>query len=246
MNKRGLHGAFLIVFMGSCLTSKAQENTPLSADPRDVGVPQVIVASQPDSPLLLTTSHRWATPGREILDLYVMVKNRDTKSIRAYATRIDFEGRPLSEACPVENIYSPGKVMKQEDGDGKSRFVATKNNPVLQVSVDYVEFVDGSSWGPDTCQTVEYLAGERAGGDAAIKWFKNLIKEKGTEAVVEIIRNRNVSVAKPDNPSARWHEGFRFGVEIISQRIIEAYHKDSEADVAAVLNKPYDVSKIQQ
>ena len=246
MNKQGLPVAFLIVFIASCLTSKAQQNTPSSPDPRDVGVPQVIVVSQPDSPLLLTTSHRWATPSREILDLYVMVKNRDTKSIRAYATRIDFDGRKLSEACPVENIYFPGKVMKQEGGDGKSRFLDPKNTPAIQVSVDYVEFVDGSIWGQDTCQAAEYLAGERAGGGAAIKWFKTLIQEKGIETVIEMIRNRNVSIEKPDSPSARWDEGFRFGVEIISHRVIEVYTKEGDSEVTVVLSKPYDASEIKQ
>lgn len=146
----------------------------------------------------------------------------------------------------MENVYFPGKVMKQDDGDGKSRFTATKNTPAIQVSVDYVEFVDGSTWGPDTCQTVEYLAGERTGGDAAIKWFKDFVAERGTKAVIEVIRNRNVSVVKPSSTSARWDEGFRFGVEIISHRLLDAYNNEGEAAITVVLSKPYDASGVKQ
>ena len=204
MEKHGLHVVFLIAVIGGCLVVQAQ-----STGPPNIQTPEVIIVSQPDSPLLITTTSRWATPGAEILDLYVVVKNRDTKSIRAFTTRIDFYERKPSEACIVDNIYFPDKVLKQDEGDGKSRFLALKNATAIQVSVDYVEFVEGSTWGQDTCQTVEYLAGERAGGDAAIKCFKNLINEKGTKAVVEIIRSGSVSVEKPHSPSARWDEAFR-------------------------------------
>lgn len=246
MVKHGLPVVFLIAVIGSCLTAQAREKTPPSPAPPELQTPQVIVVSQPDSPLLVTTSHRWAVPGVDILDLYVVVKNRDTKSIRAFTTRIDFPDRKPSEACVIDNIYFTGKVMKQDEGDGKSRFVATKNAPAIQVSVDYVEFVDGSTWGQDTCHTVEFLAGERAGGDAAIKWFKNLIEEKGTKAVVEIIRSRSVSVEKPYSASARWDEGFRNGVVIISRRVMDAHDQEGEAEVAAVLSKPYDASMVKQ
>lgn len=245
MVKHGLQVVFLIAVIGSCLTAQEQQKTPSSAGPSDAQLPEIIVVSQPDSPLLVTTSHRWAVPGVDILDLYVVVKNRDTKSIRAFTTRIDFPDRKPSEVCAVDNIYFPNKVMKQDEGDGKSRFTATKNSPVIQVSVDYVEFVDGSTWGQDTCHTVEFLAGERAGGDAAIKWFENLINEKGTKAVVELIRSRSVSVEKPHSPSARWDEGFRNGVVIISRRVMDAYDREGEAAVAAVLSKPYDASGVK-
>jgi len=246
MKKHGVHVVFLIAVIGSCLTAQAQQKTPSSPGPPDIQTPEVIVVSQPDSPLLVTTSSRWATPGAEIFDLYVVVKNRDTKSIRAFTTRIDFGERKPSQACIVDNIYFPGKVLKQDEGDGKSRFLAVKNNSAIQVSVDYVEFVDGSTWGQDTCQTVEYLAGERAGGDAAIKWFTNLIQEKGTKAVVEMIRSGSVSVEKPHSTSARWDEAFRKGVDIISRRVMDAYSREGEAEVAVVLSKSYDASGVKQ
>ena len=243
MKKHGVHFVFLIAVIGNCLIVQAQQKTPSSPGPPDIQTPEVIVLSQPDSPLLVTTSSRWATPGAEIFDLYVVVKNRDTKSIRAFTTRIDFGER--KPACIVDNIYFPGKVLKQDEGDGKSRFLAVNKNSAIQVSVDYVEFVDGSTWGQDTCRTVEYLAGERAGGDAAIKWFTNLIQEKGTKAVVEIIRSGSVNVEKPHSTSAWWDQAFRRGVDILSRRVMDAYSREGDAEVAVVLSKPYDASGVK-
>jgi hypothetical protein len=199
---------------------------------------------------LVSTSTRWATAGREILDLYVVVTNRDAKSIRAYSTRIDFEQRKQSEErCLIENIYAPGKVIKQEQKDGKSRFLGFEKKiapSAIQVSIDYVEFADGSAWGQDSCQSVEYLAGERAGGEAALSWFRNLIKEKGTEAAVEAIRSGGVSVEKPYNPSARWDEAFGRGVEIVGRRVMTAYQNEGAAEVDVTLSKPYDASGVRQ
>ena len=226
-----------------CFAGQTQRENPSKASDE---TPPIIIASQPDSPLVITTSVRWAAPGRQVLDLYVVVTNQDVRSVRAYTTRIDIgtQNEPTRQ-CPNVNIYSPGKVMKQEEKDGKSRFIAPdKNMPLspITVSVDYVEFADGSTWGPDTCQTVEYLNGERAGGETAIHWFQNLIKEKGIAAALDVIRNRNANVEKPYNPSAKWNEGFGFGVDVVGHRIMTAYQTEGEPEVALVLNKPYDAS----
>src|SRR5262245_25289914 len=150
--------------------------------------------------------------------------------------------------CLIQNIYSPGKVLKQEQEDGKSRFLGFAKNvppPPLQVSIDYVEFTDGSSWGGDSCHSVEFLAGERAGGDAAIKLLRNMLKEQGDQAVIETIRG-GLKVEMPDKQSARWSEAFSRGVETIGYRVMDAYQKEGESEVEVVLSKPYDASGARQ
>jgi hypothetical protein len=245
MVKHILHIAVFSLVI-TCFDGQTQQENPSKAADE---TPPIIIASQPDSPLVITTSVRWAIPSREILDLYVTVTNQDVRSVRSYTTRIDLGTQNgQTKQCPIMNVYFPGKVIKQEEKDGKSRFIAPdKNMPLspIKVSVDYVEFTDDSTWGQDTCQTVEYLAGERAGGEAAIKWFQNFIREKGMKAALDVIRNRDANIEKPDNPSARWNEAFRQGVEIVGHRIMTAYQTEGEAEVAVVLSKPYDASGVR-
>lgn len=245
MLKHIFHISFVFSVVITCFGQTQQQSPSKAADE----TPPIIIASQPESPLVITTSVRWAIPTHELLDLYVVVTNQDVRSVRAYTTRIDLgtqNGR--TKQCPIMNVYFPGKVIKQGEKDGKSRFMGPdKNMPLspIEVSLDYVEFADGSIWGQDTCQTVEYLAGERAGGVAAIKWFQNFINEKGMAAALEVIRNRAWKVEKPYNRSAKWNEAFGFGVEVVSHRIMTAYQSEGEAEVTVALSKPYDASGVR-
>lgn len=250
MGKHLLATAFLAVVPGSYLPVQAQHDLSRTNASSYDQTPRIIVTSQPDAALSVNTSSRWATPDRMMLDLFIVVKNNYEKLIRAYTVHLDFqpqEGR--KDACLIENIYSPGKVLKIAQSDGKSRFIGIEKKepaPAIEVSIDFIEFGDGSTWGQDRCQAAEYLAGSRAGGKAAIEWFQNLLKEKGPEAVVATIREGSVSVEKPYNFSARWGEGFGRGVEAISLRVTEAYRKQGLEEVEVVLRKPYDASGVNQ
>ena len=83
MGNHILRPAFLVAFIGSCLSAQTEQRPPRSGASRDTQTPQIIVASQPDSALSVSTSTRWAAAGREILDLYIVVKNTYPKSVRS-------------------------------------------------------------------------------------------------------------------------------------------------------------------
>lgn len=250
MRKGILRYAFFVVLIGNCHMAQAQQRAPLRETPLDAQIPQIIVASQPDSSLSVSTSTRWATAGREMLDLYVVVKNNDAKPVRAYTTRLEHnQSEGQKEMCLIENIYFPGKVLLLDQTQGRSRFIGIAKNappPPIQVSIDYIEFADGSTWGQDICQAAEYLAGERAGGKAAIEWLQALIKEKGLEAAMETIRTQSINIEKPYNQSAKWEEGFVRGVGIIRHRVADAFQKEGASEVEVVLSRPYDASTTKQ
>ncbi|HKE55460.1 MAG TPA: hypothetical protein VKB46_02120 [Pyrinomonadaceae bacterium] len=251
MWKHGSDIALLFTFALTCLNVEAQQNNSQSGAPRNDPIPEITVVSQPDSPLSVDTSaSRWAMPSHEIFDMHIVVKNRNTKPVRAYTARLELGySQKSQEMCYIQNIYFPGKVIKQDETDGKTRFLGFAKDlppPPVQVFIDYVEFTDGSTWGRDKCQSAESLAGERAGGEAALKFLRTMLQENGVQAVVQTIRSGGPKVEQPDNQSARWNEAFSRGVEHVGYSVIEAYQKEGEPEVGVILSKPYDASGTRQ
>jgi hypothetical protein len=238
--------ALLIAFTTISVVAQSSQRKPRPATSVEERTPQVIIAPQPDSPLSVTTSTRWSTPGREIFDLYIVVKNVDGRAVRSYTTRVDSgAGEFRKEQCFIQNIYVPGKVLQTEQTDGKSRFMGIEKGApytAFQVSVDYLEFTDGSVWGVDSCQSAEYLAGERAGGQAAIDAIQKMLRERGPDAVVAAIKEGSVSVEEQPGRTSRWEEGFRQGIATINQRILATYQNEGLSEIEAALRKPYDAS----
>jgi hypothetical protein len=206
-------------------------------------LPQVAVERQPGAPVELNVIKlRWATPTREILDIYLEVKNVGTRPIRAYATRA---GEPAHGGCFIYNVTAPGKVIRAGESDAKSRFVGvSRTSPpkVIHEAIDFVEFTDGTTWGADSCETADHLAGERAGGRAAIEVLQGILKQEGLEAVWEKIKNSPLELEPPEDHSDRWKSAFRAAVRNVVDRVRRAYYSEGLPEVETTLNKPYDAA----
>jgi hypothetical protein len=206
-------------------------------------LPRVVIESQPGAPVQLNVIQmRWATPTREILDIYLEVKNVGTRSIRAYATRT---GKPEQGGCFIYNAMAPGKVIRAEQSDAKSRFVGvSRTSPpvIIYEAVDFVEFADGTTWGEDRCEAADYLAGGRAGGRAALELLRGSLKREGAEAVWQKLNNSPLEIEPPEDHTERWKSAFREAVRTISERVRRAYHSEGLPEMETTLNKPYDAA----
>ena len=79
------------------------------------------------------------------------------------------------------------------------------------LSVDFVEFADGTVWGPDTTRSTERLAGTRAGMSAERVRLLKVLKGSGEAAVISALESREEVSPSPGH-SAEWSEGFRTGI----------------------------------
>lgn len=105
-----------------------------------------------------------------------------------------------------------------------------KENNLLILSIDYVEFEDGSFWGKDSQRKSKEIAGEREGRRAAVRHLKDLIKNQnadGGNGIKTFLKQdiKEISVDVPDtNQPDEWKRGFRGGYKTvisILQRIRE-------------------------
>lgn len=206
-------------------------------------LPQVAIEVQPGAPMHLSMSKlRWATPNREILDIYLAVKNIGGLAVRAYATR---SGRPEDGGCFIYNVIAPGKVIRPEESDARSRFVGvSRASPpkIIYEAVDFVEFTDGTTWGEDRCEVAQYLAGGRAGGRATIELLRGILKQEGPEAVLQKINNSTLELEPPDDHTERWKSAFREAVKTVIERVRRAYGSEGLTEIETILNKPYDAA----
>ena len=206
-------------------------------------LPQVSVQSQPDAPVQLNLIQlRWAIPTREMLDIYIEVKNVGTRAIRAYATRA---GESAHGGCFIYNVIAPGKVIQPEQSDGRSRFVGvSRTSPpkIIYEAVDFVEFTDGTTWGDDRCEAAELLAGARAGGNAAIEMLRRILKQEGPKAVLQKIKNYTLELEPPAGHSDRWKSAFHGAIRNVIDRVKRAYDSEELPEIETILNKPYDAA----
>src|SRR5687768_14363553 len=97
------------------------------------------------------------------------LENTASKAVRSVA--IVTEGSKLSTmpVCAYERFMEPGTLTYRGIVLAQGWMPPDGS---IKLSVDFVEFADGSSWGEDSKGKSKYLAGTREGARYAIKLFR--------------------------------------------------------------------------
>lgn len=213
--------------------------------------PQLIAARQPDSPLLIQPMFVNASNPLRPRYKYSLM-NIGNKPIRAYAIQ---ESVRLGEGesptvytefvhIPAVKLYLKPNETREEVGGRGSIF---QSPPIrVELSVDFIEFTDGTRWGADTSKSGEQLDGMRAGGRAAVKKYREVLTTKGIDSLELAIGNEDL--IQPDNQlrSPQWTEGFRMGVSFVRNQVSKAKVMGGEEAVKRELEKPFDSTEGRQ
>ena len=205
---------------------------------------RVLAADQPDAPLrILPTFVDSENPLRPRYGY--SITNTTDRAIVAYAIQESVSLGPGSPIVTTTLSHLPAKKLllrphdsRQEESDSGK----TYDRPPTEVrlSVDFVEFADATRWGEDQIKSGERLDGERAGGRAALKKYREILAADGFDALLEGMANPNLT--KPEDPtkSSNWIDGFKTGVNIVKGRLVAAQMKGGHESVRRELEKPYD------
>jgi len=149
------------------------------------------------SPLEVQSSTAKAAEG---FSLTCSVTNKSNQEIVAYSIVADFfdssgnpAGRLSTNAIMNLATNSKGSTRGLAPGatGGTNRFaLPTESNgtPVsYKVSVDYVLFKDGSTWGPDTAKQSLTITGTQQGWRQSRSQLKRLMAERGIQAVADAL-----------------------------------------------------------
>jgi hypothetical protein len=206
--------------------------------------PQVINDSPTDAPLRVSMTTNWVAIDERGIALNIKVENVSEQAIRAYATRNAIEGNTAEGGCFLMNIVKPGKVLQPGQAELRTtwRGYPVGSAPPIHLSVDFVEFTDGPTWGADTCQSAERLDGQRTGARAATEALQKELDENGPAAVAKSLDTLPKEIIIPTDRSYIWQEEFRRGVENIIYRLRRVIEEGGPPEIEPALRQPYDAS----
>ena len=240
----------------ACGLVVAQEAKP--SDSPAPTPPQFNVLSQPDAPVhVVSAKVTWALPeDRRGVQVYVVVENAGQNTVWTYTTRRDLSSSDGAKAC-LGPPRLPAKGLVPGAKAGTSTWQGVPNaDPPPTVWVDFVEFLDGTRWGVDECQTGEWIDGDVAGARAQRDQLLEMFREKGADALMTFIRENFekridmkawekgerpvLPIWPPSGHSRKWEEGFTTGARGIIEGVITAERELGPDEIERQLLRPVD------
>lgn len=214
--------------IGSNLTLRSGMGTVLAQ------APVITIKPQPDAPIRISlgkvVSDNPSAPAFE----YSLVNVSD-KPIRAHALRID-DGL-MGSLLEIHTF--PWQSRQTHPGTyGDKTFSPPLKG--IEMSVDFVEFADGTTWGPDTTNAAERVAGHYAGRAAERDRLIKLLEEGGTQAVITAIEADDVQIVSQSGRSERWEHNYRIGAKYYRLGLRRTYKNEGLAAMETSLRKELD------
>lgn len=197
--------------------------------------PQVLRMKQPDSPLTINGISIDNSDDALMPTIRCNVKNNSREQIAAYAVKHEavfsqragtLSGSVAFNPVDREQGMRPGDTRQVEIG-GLNYGEMPEN---ITLSVDFVEFVSGTRWGPDTLKTSESIDGIRAGAQAEREVLLNLLMTQGTDVLMRSLDSVTPEADQNVRRSSEWLDGFRHGVGWIRERVRSKGPKHSEIE----------------
>lgn len=247
--------AFIVVLMicfgitSGWVWARVNQNTFAIAS---LKTPDIFVEKQEGSPILISSAYAESNALKPSYGY--SITNVSNKTIRAYAIQSEvFFGSENAKESGVDLVHlirqpqllTPNE-SRQKTGGNRSTYSQEVNKIVL--SVDYVEFDDGTSWGANYYKSDEYILGQRAGATAAIDGFRKKLQTGGFEALSKEIDQDSINFAlqADESKSDRWKSGFQSGIGFIRNRVKEALNSSGKEGVEQGLQRSFDISERRQ
>lgn len=204
--------------------------------------PDITIKKQPGAPIRISSA-KVDTATEHGPRIEIVVSNSIDKTVSAYAIRYDYlYGRKkvtssfLTSFDSIDAALKPGTSVNDEQGGIEISEPLEK----VVLSVDFVEFLDGSVWGPDIYRSAERLAGQRAGAQAAAEYLLKILKERGPNTVMTTLEQENFGPNPPQDKQPRWIEGYSVGLNIVRERLRQNAATQTANAIEQILMQPID------
>ena len=195
----------LNLVLGAFLIHKSSGQTNKHADQKPLIVE---VIAQNDNPLRIMLIDI-DNSALSVQKVNYTIQNIANKPVRGYViwAKGKNTGKITTNFFPTKS-FQPGTVYTEELSVERE---GIKPDESLSLSIDYIEFEDGSSWGEDIQGQSEHLIGARAGVEVAVKELRSLINNRETAALTALLEKNlvDVDVSLPKTAqSEKWRTGF--------------------------------------
>ena len=182
----------------------------------------VLIKPQPDAPLLIAgVTVEDGTDPRMPTTRFSVVNNT-RKRIIAYAIRHDatLSQSSFPGAIAFNIPYRDRALRSGAYGPMEISGIQYAEPPInLVLSVDFVEFADGTKWGPDTFKHGEMFDGFRAGAKKAKAVLLEKLSANGPDVLVDSLDSLKVDPYRTNSHSSGWLKEFAHGVEWMRERV---------------------------
>lgn len=223
---RSWRGGILILTVAVALTAFYPSSgvSLHTQDPRigiaPAKIPVLSIKEQPDVPLRISPINSDLTD-TTAPELQFELINTSNKPIRAYVIE-QYDERGRAREVTSAHFVFPDLMLQSGRSTMDGISCSTNTDEQITLSVDFVEFADGTTWGVDKHKYGEKIAGFHAGAFAATDKLIKVLDTHGQFAVMDAIKAGATNIIPPKGRSKRWVEGFRSGTNFIREHLQRA------------------------
>ncbi|MGI8884503.1 MAG: hypothetical protein ACR2IA_09705 [Pyrinomonadaceae bacterium] len=229
--------AFLAIFLlrtvlAQTSDKKFRKQPPITAE----------VVRQDDSPLTVTIINVDNTAESDQTVNYA-AQNTGLKKIKAYVLLYADESGVGGASIKFFQAFSSGQTIQSSISKGRLNI---ETNSKIFLSLDYIEFEDGSSWGKNSQSQSDYIGGYNEGQKGAVKEIRELLTNTNKNAVSDLLQ-RQVTDTNPssvnNNKPDKWQYGFVSGYRSVLARLQIVYENNG---LEAIAPKIEQIEKLTQ
>lgn len=220
------------------LTTTTPQKKPQPADTRP---PSVTVQPQMGTPLVMSAP-RIVGGNEEYKEVAFDLINVSDKPIRAYAIKqeVAVSGSPGSATTLFINLdltNSPRLPVNQLTTNFHTFDLVPSKEAHVSLSIEYVEFSDGTRWGPDSAKYADQSAGQRAAMLILSKRLRSFLSVGNPDEVMSAIETGAARIEPPADRSEEWKAAFRLARVSIVFRLKRAQAKGGLNQVDSELRR---------
>lgn len=206
---------------------QAMISPPLAQQPKFA--PKIAARSQPDSPLAITSIQitDQAIPDIPNTEFGFYVVNASSKAIAAFAIKQDIvaNGAASGGGVSLYHLLLSNSSLRS----GNSRLIpdtvdeSSANNTIVYLSVDFVQFADGTTWGADSGRSLERVLGQRSAVELLSEELLNTLN--ADKDIPRAIEDSAANLHYPQDHSETWKAGFNSALRLLVDRLKRANEK---------------------
>jgi len=200
----------------------------MSSSPIFGQTPTVTAKTQTGAPILISSTKIVSLKGRDLEFAFDLI-NLSSKPVRAYAVKLEIDSeRSLPQGFSLTNLdltNAPLLMPNVSITNFDTYQVVSDKEQRIILSVDYVEFADGTHWGNDSSHSAERSAGQRTAAHILSQRLLRLLNGSNPKEVVNAIAAGAANLEPPADRSEEWKAGFRSGCSSLTAQLQRAQKK---------------------
>jgi hypothetical protein len=187
--------------------------------------PIIVARNEPGSPLVISAERQLAKT-EQAPELSFNVTNVTSKTVTAFAIKQEVvSGEKAGTTVYLYNLPLSATKLPPNSALNESATYDNLSDSQHRVTLtlDYVQFSDGKTWGSDSSKSGERVAGQNAASQIVITRLRGMIRDGNAHEDFAKTLESVTSIQPPAQHSDEWNEGFRLAMSTVADRLKRAH-----------------------